>query len=136
VRDVQDSLSAGAYHVLVTTQNARFFGTRNVQDQGASKLLRLRNSGGLPLALRAISMVGGQAADFLLQRPAQATLAAGAEATLTVTFRPTALGLRRSTLRITTNESASDSPAEAAGADISGRQRCDRGLLRLGHRSR
>ncbi|MBS0660508.1 MAG: hypothetical protein JSR82_19985 [Verrucomicrobia bacterium] len=64
----------------------------------------LRNDGLSPLTGLAASFAGPQATDFALLNPPPATLAAGASASLTVLWMPSADGPTAATLQLTSND--------------------------------
>ena len=79
--------------------------TRNTTS--APQTVTLTNTGGSPLVITNIRIAGGNATNFAITTntcPIGGTgLAAGANCTVNVTFRPTRLGLRTSNLRLTDN---------------------------------
>ncbi len=75
----------------------------NVNLGDASTLtFTMRNSGGSDLTNLAVSVSGLEAADYQVSAPVDATLAATATTSFTVTFRPLAVGIRQATVDITT----------------------------------
>ncbi|MFZ4765746.1 MAG: peptidoglycan DD-metalloendopeptidase family protein [Roseimicrobium sp.] len=72
---------------------------------GLTKTFRLRNRGGAPLHLEDIATLGDAAGDYTPDDSGTATvLAPGASTTFTVTFQPSALGPRRATLRVLSDD--------------------------------
>lgn len=70
----------------------------------------VRNVGDLPLADITTQITGDEAADFTVSGALPATLAAGADAALQITFQPVSAGFREATLQIHSNDP--DSPYE------------------------
>lgn len=64
----------------------------------------LRNDGLAPLQNVQVSLGGPQVAEFAVSTPPPTTLAVGASATVTLTWFPTAAGLRQATLTILSND--------------------------------
>lgn len=70
--------------------------TFTIQNQGTATA---------PLTLGTITVTGANAADFTVTQPASTTLAVSTNTTFTVTFDPSASGLRTATLNIPNNDS-------------------------------
>jgi len=76
--------------------------------------LLLRNEGSAPVTgLSAAVLEGG--ADFTLAALDSTTLASGAETTLTLTFLPSAIGIRTGRLKISNDNAARYADPAAAG---------------------
>jgi autotransporter-associated beta strand protein/T5SS/PEP-CTERM-associated repeat protein len=81
------------------------FSSQNLQSSGPAKTFTIRNSGTLPLTLGSVTKVGAQASEFLINTTGMSTtLAAGATTAFTVSFHPTALGERSTTLRVSSDD--------------------------------
>jgi hypothetical protein len=81
------------------------FGSENLNTSGSAKTFTLRSTGTAPLAVTGVSTVGGAAGDFVVNTTGMATsVEPGGSTTFTVAFRPTALGTRGTTLRVTSND--------------------------------
>lgn len=104
---VQD-ISAGFNHAVALVAAQAVFPARNVGTTGPAKSFLLKNSGHGLLNLVKAELVEGDAADFSIN-PAglRSPLTPSAEAAiLKVGFTPRAAGLRKTTLRITSNDPA------------------------------
>lgn len=85
-----------------------FFGTVAVGSSGTPTSVTVANNGASTVTLNAISLAGGNAADFPLSSlpsPMPYALAAAASVTFQVGFSPTAAGDRASTLKIDSTDS-------------------------------
>lgn len=72
----------------------------------STRIFTIQNTGTAPLSIATIVMVGGHAADFSSSPPPTNSIAPGGSATVQVTFSPSALGVRTTTLRLNSNDSA------------------------------
>lgn len=98
-------IAAGGYHTVALKQDARDFGPLNVNVTSNPVTFSLKNAGNAALAVKSISLLGGQTGDFILDKSRTATsLAAGSATGVVIRFRPKAAGFRRTTLRVTTND--------------------------------
>jgi hypothetical protein len=77
------------------------FGTEKVGQTTTAKTLTITNSGQAPATGLAISITGQNAIDFSQTSQCSNTLAAGANCTVSMTFKPTATGARVATLIVT-----------------------------------
>ncbi len=68
-----------------------------------TRTLRIRNSGGLPLADISASVSGANASDFIISQPAS-IVASNDSTTLQVTFAPRSAGAKSATLQIASND--------------------------------
>ena len=80
------------------------FGEIKLEAAAATAVLILRNQGTAALTGIASSITGDHSGDFTVTSPAVSTLAPGAGAELTISFKPTSAGARAATLRITSND--------------------------------
>ncbi|GAA5484526.1 choice-of-anchor D domain-containing protein [Haloferula sargassicola] len=86
------------------------FGAARTGTVGGTRTLTVSNTGGYPLANLSVAVVGEHAGDFLLNASdLPATLAPGASANITMSFTPTAPGIRSATLNIA-NDDADENP--------------------------
>src|SRR5438128_2522041 len=89
------------------------FGNQRVGTTSPAQTVTLTNSGGAPLNLTSISIVGAQAADFAFAAgntcpTGASSVAPGASCTISISFTPAATGARAATVNIT--DDAADSP--------------------------
>lgn len=81
------------------------FSSQNLQSSSPAKTFTVRNSGTLPLTLGSVTKVGAQASEFLINTTGMSTtLAAGASTAFTVSFHPTTLGERSTTLHVSSDD--------------------------------
>jgi hypothetical protein len=78
----------------------------------ASQMVTVTNNGGTALAITSIALGGTSPGDFIETSTCSLSLAASANCTITVTFKPTAGGARVATVTLT--DSAADSPQSIA----------------------
>ena len=83
------------------------FGSRAIGGITGSRYITLSNVGNAPLSITAVSLSGANAAEFSLSNSCGSSLAASASCALTISFNPRGLGLRRATLTVADNASAS-----------------------------
>ena len=81
------------------------FGTVNTGSSSAVKTFTIRNTGTDPLTVTGASVTGGNAGDFTVNTTGIAgSVAAAGSTTFSVTFSPTAVGARTTTLQILSND--------------------------------
>jgi len=78
------------------------FGSQTVNTASSAKVLTLSNSGGLPLSISSYAVSGTNAGDFTQTNTCAASLAAGANCSISVVFKPAATGARSATLTVVT----------------------------------
>lgn len=106
------AISASGFHALaiVTPSSTIAFGSVKLGNISAAKTVTVRNTGTASLTLGGVTLVGGNASDFVLNTSAlPASIASGGQATFSITFTPTAVGLRSTTLLIA-NDDADENP--------------------------
>jgi FtsP/CotA-like multicopper oxidase with cupredoxin domain len=96
----------GTEPIAVVSPTSLNFGNQKQQSTSAPKLVTLSNTGLAPLTINSIAIGGTNAGDFARTTTCGATLAAGANCTISVTFRPTKKGTRTATLTVTDNSNA------------------------------
>ncbi len=107
--------AAPAAAVATASPASVSFGDQVVDTTSAAKTVTLSNTGSLPMSIDAITIAGGDAADFARTSTCPsgaATLAVGASCTIDVTLTPSVSGNRTATLSISGN--AVNSPATVA----------------------
>jgi hypothetical protein len=82
------------------------FGNQKQQTTSAPQTVTLSNTGTAPLSIGSIAISGTNAGDFARTTTCGASLAAGANCTISVTFKPTHKGARSATLTIIDNSNA------------------------------
>jgi subtilase family serine protease len=92
------------------------FGTQLFNTSSAKQSLTLSNVGKNPLVISSLKIAGGNASDFSLSQNCPSSLAAGAACTLSVTFKPTAVGTRNSSIVVTDNAQGSPQSVSLTGS--------------------
>jgi hypothetical protein len=85
----------------------------------AAKTATLSNTGGSSLNISGITVIGANPYDFAQTTTCGASVAAGANCAINVTFAPTALGSRSASLAIADNAGGSPPMVSLAGTGIS-----------------
>ena len=88
------------------------FGNQQTNTTSAAQTITLTNTGTATLNLTSVAITGTNAGDFAQTNTCGTSVAAGANCSIHVTFRPTATGARSATVTITDN--ATPSPQTAA----------------------
>jgi hypothetical protein len=94
------------------------FGNQSVGVASAAQAVTLTNSGNAALTLTSITFTGTNAGDFSQTNNCGSSLAAGANCSISVTFKPTATGARSATLTVTDNAPGSPQTAALTGTGI------------------
>jgi len=100
-----NSTAAGPAVSLSPTSLA--FASQVVGTTSPAKAVNLSNSGASPLSISSLGVAGVNAGDFLQTNTCGSSVAAGASCTISVSFRPTTWGPRRSALSIVDNAGGS-----------------------------
>ena len=79
------------------------FGVQVINTTSSSRAVTLSNTGNSTMSITSIAFTGTNAADFARTTTCGATLAAGANCSISVTFRPTATGSRTANLSVSDN---------------------------------
>ena len=80
------------------------FGSVLLLSTSPSQTVTLSNTGGAPLGVNSITFTATNPGDFLQTNNCGGTVAANSSCTISVSFRPTALGARSAALTISTND--------------------------------
>jgi hypothetical protein len=92
------------------------FGTITVGSTSAPKTETVTNNQKVTLTINSITITGANAGDFTQTgTTCGGTLAAGAKCTITLTFTPSAKGIRNATLKLTDSASTSPQTAKLTG---------------------
>jgi Abnormal spindle-like microcephaly-assoc'd, ASPM-SPD-2-Hydin/Cep192 domain 4/NHL repeat len=102
VRKVSASGSSPSPAVSLS-QTTLTFVTQTVASSSAAQTITLTNSGNATLTISGIAISGGNSGDFSESDNCGASVAAAANCTISVTFKPTANGARGSSVSITDN---------------------------------
>ena len=118
------SLATGP--VVSLSATSLYFGEYAVGTTGGPKVLSMTNSGTAPLTITSVTVTGSDARDFAQTNNCGDSLAAGANCSVKVTFKPSAVGTRTSYLRVLDN--LSGNPQEVI---LSGTARSDAPVVTL-----
>ena len=106
--------ATAAKAVLAPTTLA--FAAQKVSTSSAAKVLTLTNAGGVALTINSYAITGTNAADFTQSHSCGATLAGGASCTISVAFKPAAVGARAATLAVATSAGTVTNALSGTGA--------------------
>ncbi|MCB0451006.1 MAG: choice-of-anchor D domain-containing protein, partial [Confluentibacter sp.] len=81
------------------------FGNVDIASGTNPNTFTIQNLGTLPLTVTGVNITGTHASDFTLTTSPSASIAASSNTTFTITFNPSALGLRTATISIPNNDS-------------------------------
>jgi hypothetical protein len=90
------------------------FTNQLVGSTSATQPLTLSNTGTAALSIASIAITGANGGDFSETNPCGTSLAAGANCTISVSFKPTALGARAATVTVTDNSNGAASSTQSA----------------------
>jgi hypothetical protein len=91
------------------------FGNQPVGTKSLPKKITLSNKGNVPVSITKISLTGANAADFSETNTCATRVAAGASCFITVTFTPSARGLRSASVTVVDNGGGSPQTVGVAG---------------------
>ncbi|MBV8569225.1 MAG: choice-of-anchor D domain-containing protein, partial [Acidobacteriaceae bacterium] len=92
------------------------FGAQAVGSPAVAQTVQLSNTGNTSLSISSVSIVGGNAGDFKLVNNCQPTLGIGANCGVSVTFTPSADGLRSAVLTFTDSAANSTQTVTLSGS--------------------
>ena len=95
------------------------FASQAVGATSAAQAITLANTGNAVLNVTAIAVSGANAGDFALTNNCGSSVAAGANCTINVTFKPIATGTRTAAVAITDNAAGSPQSVSLSGTGIS-----------------
>ena len=94
------------------------FGQENMAATTGARTITLTNTGKVTLSLSSITVAGANPGDFAQTGTCGASVAAGANCSLSVTFAPTAMGSRTASLSISDNASGSPQTVSLTGTGV------------------
>ena len=116
---IDPSQTATQYQTV--TPVAADFGNQTVATTSAAKVVTIESVGTTPLAITGATVSGANAADFTVVNGCPAALPVAARCTMTVTFRPGAVGARTATLNVTSGAALPSSvPLTGTGLPVVG----------------
>jgi hypothetical protein len=95
------------------------FGSQALSTTSSPQIVTLSNTGAGALTISSIALSGSNPGDFAATNNCGSSLAAGANCSITVTFKPTAASARSATLSVTDNASGSPQRVTLTGTGIS-----------------
>ena len=99
------AIATGHYHTVALTSPTIDFGSQIVATTSAPKTITIKNTGTDPLTINGISTSGSNASDFSVNTTGMLTsVPAGGSTTFDVSFTPSDVGPRQTTLRILNND--------------------------------
>jgi len=94
------------------------FGNQAVNTSSGAQTVTLSNTGGSSLSITGIAISGTNAGDFTQSNTCGTSVGAGANCTISVTFKPTAAGSRTGTMSITDNAAGSPQSVALSGTGV------------------
>jgi hypothetical protein len=94
------------------------FGQENMAATTGAQTITLTNTGKVTLSISSITVAGANPGDFAQTSTCGASVAAGANCSLSVTFAPTAMGSRTASLSISDNASGSPQTVSLTGTGV------------------
>ena len=91
------------------------FASQTVGASSAAQTITLTNSGNAALSVTSIAVSGANASDFAESNSCGSSVAAGANCTISVTFKPTAAGTRTAAVTLTDNATGSPQSVSLSG---------------------
>lgn len=98
--------------------NSIGFGNQNVGTTSSAQMVSLSNTGTATLTIASISIAGADASDFAETNTCGGSVAAGANCSISVTFKPTAAGNRSASVKITDNAAGSPQNVALTGTGV------------------
>ena len=100
------AIAAGYFHTVAMTADLSVsYGNQAVAQASGPRTLEIRNSGTSTLTVSSVSVTGGNAADFTVNTSGMLTrVPVQGSTTFTVSFTPSAVGVRATTLRILSDD--------------------------------
>jgi len=112
-------ISSGATPVVSLSRTSLNMGSEVVNKWSSPSTVTMTNAGTGPLSITSIGVAGINGADFPLAKNCPATLAAGANCTLTVYFKPLATGTRTGSIVIKDNAGTGSQTVTLTGTGLS-----------------
>ena len=95
------------------------FGNQSVGATSSARPVTLTNAGSSALSITSIAVLGVNASDFAQSNNCGSSVAAGANCTINVTFKPSVAGSRSAAVAITDNATGSPQSASLSGTGVS-----------------
>ena len=110
--------TGGAVPIVSLSSGSLTFASQNVGTTSATQLVTLNNTGSAALSITSIAVTGTNAGDFAQTNTCGASVAAGGNCSISVTFTPTAAGSRGASVTITDNAAGSPHTVALSGAGV------------------
>jgi phosphodiesterase/alkaline phosphatase D-like protein len=108
----------GARPVVTFSPTSLAFGNQPLNTTSAAQTLTLSNTGTAILTITGVSITGTNAGNFAQTNNCGTSIAAGANCTISVTFRPTATGSRTASVSVADNAAGSPQRVTLSGTGI------------------
>lgn len=109
---------SGSSPTLTYTPSSLAFSDQTVGTASAAKTVTLKNTGSGPMQLKSIMVSGTHPDDFSLTENCGTTLASGASCTVSVTFKPTAIGIRGACVKVLSDAGDGEDSVALSGRGI------------------
>ena len=106
----------GAAAVANVSPSSLTFGSQSVGITSTAQVVTVNNSGNAALSVTNIAVSGANASDFAQTNSCGSSVAAGANCTISVTFKPTAAGTRIAAIAIADSATGSPQTVSVSGA--------------------
>ena len=106
---------AGTAGVVSLSPTSLTFANQSVGATSAAQTVTLSNTGNAALSITSLALTGSNASDFAQTNTCGSSVAASANCTITVTFKPSASGSRTASVSITDNASGSPQTVSLSG---------------------
>ena len=107
--------TGGAVPIVSLSSGSLTFANQNVGTTSAAQSVTLNNTGTAALTITSIAVTGTNAGDFAQTNTCGASVAAGGNCSISVTFTPTAAGSRNASVTITDNAAGSPHTVTLSG---------------------
>ncbi|HEY6947042.1 MAG TPA: choice-of-anchor D domain-containing protein [Candidatus Acidoferrum sp.] len=108
----------GVAPIVTLSGTSLGFGNQIVGTSSAAQMVTLSNTGTATLTISSIAITGTNSGDFSQTNTCGASVAAGANCSISVTFKPTATGARAASVTITDNASGSPQSISLSGTGV------------------
>src|ERR1019366_7096569 len=104
--------------IVSLTAGSLTFASQNVGTTSAAQSVTLNNTGSATLLISSLAVTGTNAGDFAQTNTCGASVAAGGNCSISVTFTPTAAGIRGASVTITDNAAGSPHTVTLSGTGV------------------
>ena len=118
VRKLQPSL--GLEPDVILTPSSMNFGTVTVGQKSAPQVATFTNTAKFTLTIQSLKITGTDSSDFSETNTCQPSVGPGASCTITITFKPTASGVRTASVSVSDGGGGSPQTVALSGTGQSG----------------